>query len=104
MRFSTHPKFDRELSKSPADVYTWATGWMESVKTSGADFHQIIADASPLRGRNVRNYYVRKWRRKKPHGEYRLVFRATEEDVVFVSLEPRGGDYKTALRRIRAMS
>ena len=52
----------------------------------------------------MRNYYVRKWRRKKPHGEYRLVFRATEEVVVFVSLEPRGDNYKIALRRIRAMS
>ena len=103
MRFTTHPKFDRELSKAPSDVHAWAVDWMESVKASGAGFRQVIADASPMRGGNVRNYYVRKWRRKKPHGEYRLVFRATEEVVVFVSLEPRGDNYKTALRRIRAM-
>ena len=104
MRFTTHPKFDRELSKAPADVYAWAVDWMESVKKGGASFRQIVADASPLKGRDLRDHYVRKWRRKKPHGEYRLVFYATEEDVVFVSLESRGGDYKTAIRRIRAMS
>ena len=82
----------------------WAMEWVEAAQAPGATFSEITQGASPLRGRNVRNYYVRRWRRKKPHGEYRLVFRATEEEAVFVSLEPRGGDYKTALRRIRAMS
>ena len=103
MRVTAHQRFDRELYESPAEVHAWAMDWMESVKASGADFRQVIADASPLKGRNARDHYVRKWRRKKPHGEYRLVFRATKEEAHFVWIGPRSDNYKIALRRIRAM-
>ena len=106
MRVTTHRQFDRQLDKVPGDIRAWALDWMEAAKKPGATLSEIIADASPLKGRDFRNCYVRKWRRKVPHGEYRLVFRVNEvgeEVVVFFSLEPRGDDYKAARRRIRAL-
>ena len=103
MRVTTHRQFDRQLDKVPGDIRAWALDWMEAAKKPGATLSEIIEGASPLKGREFRNYYVRKWRRKVPHGEYRLVFHATGEEVVFVSLKPRGDDYKAARRRIRAL-
>ena len=104
MRFRAHPKFDRDLSKAPAEVCAWALSCAAMVESPGATFSQITEGALPLKGKDVRNYFVRKWRKKKPHGEYRLTFRATEEEAFFVALEPRGDDYKITRRRIRALT
>ena len=103
MRFKAHHRFDRDLSKAPAEISAWALDWAEAAKVPGATISQITEGASPLKGRDCRDCYVRKWRKKKPSGEYRLVFCADEEEVTFVALEPRGGDYKIAQRRIRAL-
>ena len=103
MRVDAYRRLSRDLEKSPAEVHAWALGWMEAAKKSGATFSEVIADAAPMKGGDFRGCYVRKWRRKAPHGEYRLLFRADEEEVTFISLEPRGSDYKIARRRIRAL-
>ena len=103
MRFDAHPRLWREIERAPKEVGQWAMGWMQAAQEPGATLSEIIEGAFPLKGGNSRNCYVRKWRRKIPHGEYRLVFRANEEGVFFFSLEPRGGDYKIARRRIRAL-
>ena len=103
MRFRAHPRFDRDLARAPADIRAWALDWAEAAGRPGATLAEITEGASPLKGGDFRNCYVRKWRRKVPHGEYRLVFYADKEKAVFASLEPRGDDYKTARRRIRAL-
>ena len=104
IRVEAHPQFWRQVARAPKEAEAWAAEWVRAAQSSGATLSEITQGASALKGRDFRDCFVRKWRRKKPHGEYRLVFHATEEAVVFVSLEPRGGDYKIALRRIRAMS
>ena len=103
MRFKAHSRFYRDLLKTPAEISAWALSWAAAAEIPGATLSEITQGASPLKGRDVHNCFVRKWRKKKPHGEYRLVFRATKEEVVFVALEPRGSDYKIAQRRIRAL-
>lgn len=103
MRFRAHRQFDRDLNRAPADVCEWAMKWADAAKSPGATLAEVIEGASPMKGGNFRNCYARKWRRKTPHGEYRLVFYADEEETVFFSLEPRGSDYKIARRRIRAL-
>ena len=103
MRFDARSRIWREIERAPKEVGQWAMGWIQAAQKPGATLSEIIEGASPLKGREFRNYYVRKWRRKVPHGEYRLVFHATGEEVVFVSLKPRGDDYKAARRRIRAL-
>ena len=103
MRVETHRQFDRKLDRVPGDIRAWALGWVNAAKKPGATLAEVTEGASPLKGEGFRNCYVRKWRRKIPHGEHRLVFRATEEDALFFSLEPRGDDYKAARRRIRAL-
>ena len=104
IRVGAHPRFWREIDRAPEEVKAWAAKWVKAAQAPGAAFSEMTQDASPMKGRNARDHYVHKWRKKKPHGEYRLVFRAAEEEVFFVWLGPRGDDYKTALRRIRAMS
>ena len=103
MRFEAVPRAWRDIDRAPKSVGQWAMEWVRTAQNPGATLAEITEGASPLKGGEFRNCYVRKWRRKVPHGEYRLVFHATEERVVFFSLEPRGGDYKTARRRIRAL-
>ena len=99
MRVELHPKLDRQLDKAPAEVREWALDWIEAAESPDATLESVVADASPLKG-DMRGYFARKWRRG---AEYRLVFRASEDDGArFISLEPRGGDYKIAKRRIRA--
>ena len=103
IRVTVHARVWREIGRAPEEARAWASEWVEAAKAPDATFSQVIAGATPLKGGEFRNCYVRKLRRKKPHGEYRLVFRATEDEVIFASLEPRGGDYKIAGRRIRAI-
>ena len=55
-----------------------------------------------MKGGHFHNCYARKWR-KGPHGEFRLLFRAEDERVLFFSLSPREDGYRTAARLARAM-
>ena len=103
MRFEAVPRVWREIERAPKDVGQWAMGWVQAAQKPGATFAEVTEGASPLKGGDFRNCYVRKWRRRVPHGEYRLVFYADGEKVIFASLEPRGDDYKVARRRIRAL-
>ena len=104
MRVGVHPRLDRDLLKVPVDVYAWTLDWIDAAKQSPElTLAAAIEGASRLKSGEFRNCYVRKWRRKASHGEYRLVFRATEDQVFFFSLEPRGSNYKIARRRIRAV-
>ena len=103
MRVRVHPQFDRQAERTPAAIRAWAADWVEAAQKPGATLAEVTEGASPLKGGDFRGCYVRKWRRKVPHGEYRLVFRAAGEEAYFFSLEPRGDDYKAARRRIRAL-
>ena len=105
MRVKIGSGFDREWSKTPAPIREWAKSWIDAAKSPDATVAGVLDGAMALKGGNFRNCHVRKWRRKIPHGEYRLVFKveAEEEKVIFVHLGPREDDYKTAARRARAM-
>ena len=103
IRVETNSRFWRDVRDAPKDVGIWAAMHVDAAKAPDATFSQFIAGATPLKGGDFRGSYVHKWRRKRPHGEYRLVFIANEEEIRFISLEPRGADYKIAGRRIRAM-
>ena len=92
----------KDLKSAPAEVRNWALDWMEAASAPGATFASVTNGASPMKGGEFRDCFVRKWR-KGPHGEFRLVFRATEDEVMFFALDPRGDDYKTARRRVRAL-
>ena len=103
IRVEVHSRVWREIARAPEDVGRWAAEWVKAAQAPGANFSEITQGASALKGRDFRGCFARKWRRKKPHGECRLVFYADENEVTFFSLEPRGGDYKIAQRRIRAL-
>ena len=103
MRVDTTPDFRRALLKAPEPVRQWALDWVEAAEASGATLSDVLKGSEGLKGGHFRNCRARKWRRKIPHGEFRLVFRAEGESVIFFSLDPRGDDYKTAARRARAM-
>ena len=102
MRVVRKPAFDRQLEKAPAPVREWALDWILAAEAPGAALSDILKGAEKLKGGHFLNCYARKWR-KGPHGEYRLLFRAEENDVVFFSLDPREDNYRTAARRARAM-
>ena len=102
MRVVRRPRFDRELQKAPAPVREWALGWIAEANAPDANLSSILKGSEGLKGGVLRDFHVRKWRRKG-HGEHRLVFKAEEEKVTFVHLGPREDDYKTAARRARAM-
>ena len=103
IRVETHPRFWRDVRDAPKEAGDWAEEWVAAAKAPGATLSEITQGAFPLKGGRFRGYHVRKWRRKRPHGEYRLVFFAAGDKVEFTSLEPRGADYKIAGRRIRAI-
>ena len=103
MRFRAHSRIWREIAHAPEEVGRWAMGWVQAAQAPGATLSEVTEGASPLKGREFRGCHVRKWRRKIPRGEYRLVFCAGEDEVFFLALQPRGDDYKTARRRIRAL-
>ena len=97
------PALGREWTKIPAPIREWAQGYIDAAEAPDATEADVIDGASRLKGGLFRGSYVRKWRHKFPHGEYRLVFRVENDKVTFVSLDPRGDDYKTAARRLRAL-
>ena len=96
-------KFDRELNKVPAAIRDWALGHIDNARNTPLE--TFLREAEKMKGGGFRNCHVLKWRRKKPHGEHRLVFMAEEgrDAVTFLKLGPREDDYKTAARRARAM-
>ena len=102
MLVKTAPGFHRSLRKIPAPVREWAVDWVEAAIFPGATLSDVLKGSEGLKGGNFLNCYARKWR-KGPHGEFRLVFRAEEGSVVFLSLDPREDNYKTAARRAKAM-
>ena len=95
----------KELRKTPAPIREWALDWIQAAKSPDATLSGALEGATALKGPDFRNCHVRKWRRKIPHGEYRLVFKveSEEEEITFVHLGPREDNYKTAARRARAL-
>ena len=110
MRVLFHPRFDREWPDIPQPIREWAEGWIRAAQAPNASLPDALKGAEKLKGgkrkskRKLQNCYVRKWRRKFPHGEYRLVLKAEEEkepdQIMFVCLGPRESVYETAARRM----
>ena len=103
MRVRTLNQFDRDVAKAPAPVREWALDWVAVAEKPDATLAEIEAGAPPMKGGEFRGCRVRKWRRKFPHGEYRLLFRTGDDEVLFFALRPRGDAYKVAARRLRAV-
>ena len=105
MRVLFHPRFNREWPKTPRPIREWAAGWIQAAQAPNASLSDVLEAAEKLKGGDFRDCHALKWRRKKPHGEHRLVFEADEErdTVIFFHLGPREDDYKTAARRVRTM-
>ena len=102
MLVDTTPAFRRILRKVPAPVREWALDWVESAQSPDATLSGILKGAEGMKGGHFRNCYARKWR-KGSQGEYRLLFRVKEDEVVFFALGPREDNYRTAARLARAL-
>ena len=102
MRVVLTTDFRKALRKVPAPIREWALEWAVAAESPDATLSGILQGAEGMKGGHFRNCHVRKWR-KGPHGEFRLLFRAEEDKVVFFSLDPREDNYRAAARRARAM-
>ena len=102
MRVVRRSAFDRQLERVPAPVREWALGWVDAANAPEATLSDVLKGADRMKGGNFRNCYARKWR-KRPQGEFRLLFRAEEDKVIFFALVPREDNYRTAARLARAL-
>ena len=102
MRVEAHPRFRRDLRKIPADARKWALKWAEAAAAPDATLESVLADSHLLRGADLGGWLARKYR-SSAHGEYRLVFGASEEEIYILSLDSREDNYRAAARRARGV-
>jgi mRNA-degrading endonuclease RelE of RelBE toxin-antitoxin system len=95
MRGVPHRQFGKEIKRLPAEVRKWAN---EQIAAIEAAPDAATASAGAFKIKGAPDVWVRKFRRK-PHGDYRLIFRLTEDAAVFLSCDSRERGYKTALLR-----
>lgn len=89
-----HRKFEKEIRKAPPAIRDWAIAFVESIESQSAA--QIEAKASKLRG-DCGLWAMKK--RRRPDGDYRLIFAIEKETVVLLGCLPRQDAYQKIPRR-----
>ena len=102
MRVEAHPRFRRDLRKTPAEARKWALEWAEAAAAPGATLESVRAGSHLLKGADLGGWLARK-HRGSAQGEHRLVFSADEEEVYILSLDSREDNYRAAARRARGI-
>jgi mRNA-degrading endonuclease RelE of RelBE toxin-antitoxin system len=95
MRVDYHPRFFKESKRLPKEIRLWIESQIIAMRAA-PDVTAASAGAFKVKG--APDVWVKKFRRK-PHGDYRLVFRLTEDAAVVLSCDSRERGYKTALLR-----
>ena len=97
MRCVPHRRFAKEIKRLPPEVRQWTVKQIAMMEAA-PDAATASVGASKIKG--APGVWVRKFRRK-PHGDYRLVFFLSDDEVEFRWCGARESGYKTALRRAK---
>jgi mRNA-degrading endonuclease RelE of RelBE toxin-antitoxin system len=97
MRVDSHPRFFKESKRLPPEVRQWAGKQITALKAAP---DAAAASIGAFKVKGAPGVWVRKFRRK-PHGDYRLIFSLTEDAVFLWRCCPRESGYKTALLRAK---